>query len=457
MKRENQQSIEPTGEPTARKIRERDLPCGERVRLYQRKLYCKAKQQKDYRFYVLYDKVFIPYFIEEAYWRVRANGGSPGIDGQTFKSIEEEYGLGKFVGELIADLRKRTYKPQAVKRVWIPKANGEKRPLGIPTIRDRVAQMACKMVIEPIFEADFEDSSYGFRPKRSAKDAIGAIRGHLQTGKTEVLDADLSGYFDTIPHDKLQKTLELRIADKRVIKLINLWLKSPVIEEGKHKKSGDKGTPQGGVISPLLANIYMHLIDRVVNKRDSVFGQSGIKIVRYADDFILMGEKITEQVKGKLTELLGRMDLILNEMKTQQLNARETPFKFLGFEVRYDKDITGRGGSYWNIIPSAKSEKKVRENIGVFLKKGGHYPPERVATGLNMIVRGWINYFDIPGVSYPAMSKRKLRYYLMEKLNRYYNRKSQRRSRLHGYQAYDLLVSKYRLIDPTKYNVRRQL
>lgn len=173
--------------------------------------------------------------------------------------------------------------------------------------------------------------------------------------------------------------------------------------------------------------------------------------------FILMGEKITKEAKERLAELLDRMGLILNEAKTQQLNAKEAPFKFLGFEVRYDKGIRGRGGRYWNIVPATKSEKKVRENISVFLKKGGHYPPERVAEGLNAILRGWINYFDIPGVSYPAMSKRKLRYYLIERLYRYYNRKSQRRSRLHGKQAYDLLVKRYRLIEPTRYSVQRRL
>jgi RNA-directed DNA polymerase len=210
---------------------------------------------------VLYDKVFIPYILWEAYRRVRANDGSPGVDGKTFEDIEKE-GLGKFIEDLREDLRKQTYKPSAVKRVWRPKANGGQRPLGIPTIRDRVAQMACKLVIEPIFEADFEDSSYGFRPNRSAKDAMQAIKGHLQEGKTEVLDADLSSYFDTIPHDKLNKTLELRITDKRIIRLINLWLKSPVRENGQDTGKRNDGTPQGGVISPLLANIYMHLVDR---------------------------------------------------------------------------------------------------------------------------------------------------------------------------------------------------
>jgi group II intron reverse transcriptase/maturase len=432
------------------KVRERSLPPAERVRLLQEKLSCKAKQERSYKFYVLYDKVYIPYVLSWAYSLVRANGSSPGLDGQTFRDIEK-YGTEKFLLELGDDLRKQTYKPSAVKRVWIPKANGGQRPLGIPTIRDRVAQMACKLIIEPIFEADFEDSSYGFRPKRSAKDAMGAIKRHLKEGKTAVMDADLSSYFDTIPHDKLNKVLELRITDKRIIRLINLWLKSPVSEDGKQSGGRTEGTPQGGVISPLLANIYMHLIDRIVNNCSSLFYKSGIKMVRYADDFVLMGKEITKEAREKIQELLTRMGLTLNETKTRYIDARQEPFKFLGFEIRCDRDLRGRASTYWNIQASDKSEKKVRERIREYLDKGGHYAAHKVAEGLNSIIRGWLNYFDIPGVSYPAMNKRRLRQYLSEKLNRYYNRKSQRKSRLYGPQAFERLVTKYQLIDPTKY------
>lgn len=434
----------------------RSMSAAERVSQLQEKLYCKAKQEREYRFYVLYDKVFIPYIMREAYARVKASGGSAGIDGKTFDDIENE-GVDKFIEELREDLRKQTYKPSAVKRVWIPKANGGQRPLGIPTIRDRVAQMSCKLVIEPIFEADFEDSSYGFRPNRSAKEAMEAIKGHLQEGRTEVLDADLSSYFDTIPHDKLNKTLELRIADKRVIRLINLWLKSPVREDGKDTGKRNEGTPQGGVISPLLANIYMHLVDRIVNNTKSLFYQAGIKIVRYADDFVLMGRSITKESQAKLEELLKRMGLKLNETKTRQIDAKEESFNFLGFTVRYDKDLRGRNKRYWNIEASGKSEKKLRDRIREFLHKGGHYAPKKVADELNTIIRGWLNYFDVPGVSYAAMNKRRIRYYLYEKLNRYYNRKSQRKSRLYGQQAFEILVQKHGLIDPTKYFIRAHL
>lgn len=434
------------------------MSAAERVSELQKNLYCKAKQERGFRFYVLYDKMFIPYMLSEAYARVRSSNGAAGVDQQGFEQIEER-GIAEFLQELGEDMRKKTYQPSAVKRVWIDKANGGKRPLGIPTIRDRVAQMVCKMILEPIFEADFEESSYGFRPERSSKDAMKAIKEHLESGRTEVLDADLSAYFDTIPHDKLRKTLEQRISDPRMLHLINLWLKSPVYEDGEYKggKKQKTGTPQGGVISPLLANIYMHLVDKIVNDPKKLFSQWGIKIVRYADDFVLMGERIPQQAIEGLSHILKRMGLTLNESKTRLVKAEQTAFKFLGFTIRYDKDIKGRNKRYWNIIPSNKSTSKIREKINDFLHSSGHFAPARVSQGLNTMLRGWLNYYDIPGVSYPAMSRRALRYYLMGRLNQYYHRKSQRRSRLYGQQAFELLVQKYALIDPTQYSVRHSM
>lgn len=431
------------------------MSAAERVSQLQEKLYCKAKQERKYKFYVLYDKMYIGYMLEDAYSRVKASDGAAGVDRQDFKGIEGQ-GLDKFLKELGEDLRKRTYRPSAVKRIWREKADGSKRPIGIPTIRDRVAQMVCKLIIEPIFEADFEECSYGFRPQRSSKDAMKVIKEHLQSGKTEVFDADLSSYFDTIPHGKLQIALEQRISDPRILQLINLWLKSPVYEDGEYTggKKQKTGTPQGGVISPLLANIYMNLVDRIVNDNRKLFYQTGIKIVRYADDFVLMGKRITQEAEDKLREILGRMGLKLNESKTRKVQAKETGFNFLGFTVRYDSDLKGQNKSYWNIIPSHKSGKKIREKVHNFLGKSGHLAPRLITQGLNALIRGWLNYYDIPGVSYPAMSKRMLRHYLYERLNRYYNRKSQRRSRLYGQQAFEKLVYKYGLIDPTKYNAR---
>ena len=454
----NQQSVEAGEQGKLFKVSKRSLPPAERVRMLQEKLYCKAKHERDYKFYILYDKMFIPYMLQEGYRKVKANGGSPGIDGQTFTDIENS-GLEEYLKLLGEELRKRTYKPQAVKRVWIDKANGGKRPLGIPTIKDRIVQAVCKMIIEPIYEADFEDSSFGFRPERSSKDAMKEIKEQLQSGKTEVLDADLSSYFDSIPHDRLMIVLKQRIADPRILHLIEQWLKSPIYEDGKFTggKKNKAGTPQGGVISPLLANIYMHLVDKRINNTKQMFYRQGIRIVRYADDFVLMGKRISKEAIEKLKEILRRMGLTLNETKTRLLQAQETPFQFLGFTVRYDKDISGRNKRYWNIHASDKSENKIREKISEHLHRSGHHSPQQVAQGLNALIRGWINYFDIPKVSYPAMNKRALRHYLTEKLFRYYNRKSQRRSRLHGQQAFDLLVTKYGLIDPTKYYVRNSL
>ena len=434
------------------KVSKRKLPASERVCLLQEKLYCKAKQERDYKFYILYDKLFIPYMLSEAYKSVKSKGGSSGVDGINFSDIEKS-GLENFLHKLSEDLRKQTYRPQAVKRVWIEKANGGQRPLGIPTIRDRVAQTVCKMVLEPIFEADFEDSSYGFRPERSSKDAMKEIKENLQKGMTEVYDADLSSYFDTIPHDKLKIVLQKRISDPRVLQLIDKWLKCPVYEDGQYKggKKQTIGTPQGGVISPLLANIYMHLVDKIVNDYRKLFYQQGIRIIRYADDFVLMGKQITQHAIEKLKNILQRMGLSLNEQKTKLIQSRNTSFNFLGFTIRYDKDLKGRNKRYWNIFPSNKSENNIRSKIKDFLHRSGHYAPEKVSKGLNVILHGWFNYFQISGVSYTATSKRTIRFYLQNRLYKYYNRKSQRKSRLYGQHAFKILEEKYQLINPAKY------
>jgi len=448
MSKSNQQSVQPEPDPGRPKKR-RDMGTAERLQLLQRKLYLKAKQEEGYRFYILYDKIFLEYVLQEAYKRAKRAGGSPGIDGQSFADIESQ-GRGQFLHDLREDLRKRSYRPQAVKRVFIDKEDGSKRPLGIPTIRDRVAQTACKMVIEPLFEADFEDCSHGFRPNHSAHDAIRQIKTHLKAGKTEVYDADLSKYFDSIPHDKLMKTLAMRISDPRVLHLIKLWLKAPVIEDGKTKggKKNTKGTPQGGVISPLLANIYLHLLDRIVNKPNGMFARYQIKMVRYADDFVLMGQKINENCLYHLRDVLNRMELTINETKSKLIRAQEEPFNFLGFTLRYDRSVYKKGSRFWNIRPSDKSRKRVRQNIKARLRTIGHYPAEAVVDELNPIIRGWINYYSIEQVSYMQVDNRKLTSYLRDSLTRYYNRKSQRKSRMYGRHAFDILVNKYGLINP---------
>jgi len=429
-----------------------EMSDAERVFSLQCKLYQKAKQEKHYRFYVLYDKIFQKHMLMEAWLAVKSNQGTPGVDGVSIKEVEQQ-GVTEYLSALGEELRTKQYRTQAVKRVMIPKANGGERPLGIPTVKDRIVQTACKLLLEPIFEADFEESSYGFRPERSSADALGAIKDYLREGKSEVLDADLSKYFDTIPHDKLLIGLKERISDPRLLDLIQQWLKAPIYEDGKFKggKKNKVGTPQGGVISPLLANIYLNLLDRIVNHPMSVFSQNGVKIVRYADDFVLMGKQIGTEVKEKLKSLLSRMGLRLNEEKTRIVEAKEESFDFLGFTIRYDKDLMNSNKRYWNIIPSRKSEQKIRDKIKTYLDTHGHYRAQQVSDDLNRVLRGWLNYFEIKGVSYPAVSKRRLRYYLQERMNRYYNRKSQRKCRLYGQNAFEVLVKKYGLIDPTKY------
>lgn len=444
-----QESVQQEIERLSQKKR-KELMTKERVRLLQLKLYQKAKQEKGYKFYILYDKIFQGHILAEAYKRSKAKNGSPGIDNQTFTDVEK-YGREKFLAELGEELRKRTYKPQAVKRVWIEKENGGKRPLGIPTIKDRVAQQACKLVIEPIFEADFDESSYGFRPKRSAKQAITEIRDNLKRGNQAVYDADLSKYFDTIPHDKLGIALKERISDPRVSHLIQLWLKVPIVEEdGRYSggKGNTKGTPQGGVISPLLANIYMNLLDRIVNKPQGYFANRGIRMIRYADDFILMSKHINQEIISKVHGYLQRMGLTINTEKSKVVRAKEESFDFLGFTFRYDRSIFSKQGRFWNIFPKAKSQKKIRRNLDTTLKKIGHYPPEGVVAELNPILRGWMNYYKIDKVSYTQLPFKKLDDYLRNRLHRYYNRKSQRRTRLYGQQAYYKLVKEYGLITP---------
>lgn len=452
MKNSNQKRVEEQQLNLFPKKR-KEMSSSERVQVYQRKLYLKAKQEKNFRFYILYDKIFLPYILAESWQQVKANGGSAGIDGVTIEQVERD-GVDKFLNELSEELRRQTYQPSAVKRVWIPKANGGQRPLGIPTVKDRVAQAACRMVIEPIFEADFEECSYGFRPGRSAKDAVKKIKEHLKAGKTDVYDADLSQYFDTIPHEKLMIALSERIADKRVVRLIRKWLKAPVYEDGQYKggKKNKVGTPQGGVISPLLSNLYLHLLDRIVNSAISMFGKAGVVMVRYADDFVLMGRKLDQACLNKLRELLTRMGLALNEGKSKLLNAREVPFNFLGFVFRYDRSFKNPNGiKFWNVKPSEKSLQKIRQNLNVSLHHMGHYPPGELVRELNAILRGWLNYFDIVGVSYPYVAKEKLNYYLRSRLISYFNRKSQRKSRLYRQQAFELLVTRFGLIDPLKY------
>lgn len=433
-----------------RNRRKSQMTDDERVRALQRKLYRKAKEEERYRFYVLYDKVCLPYVLREAYRRVKANHGAPGVDGVTFTDIEAA-GEGEFIEAIREELVDKSYRPSPVKRKMIPKANGKMRPLGIPTIKDRVTQMACKMIIEPIFEADFQDSSYGFRPQRSAQDAVGKIREHLKAGREQVLDADLSNYFDTIPHPKLLLLIEQRISDRSVLHLIKQWLKAPVEEDGKISggKSNRRGTPQGGVISPLLANIYLNLVDKLVERGMADIPED-VRIVRYADDFVLLGRTISDRVVRKLNEVLGRMELELNTEKTKVVNAAEERFDFLGLTFHKRWSRTRRGAKYYHVQASMKSMKKIRANIKEYLKENLNQGSRRVITGLNQRVRGWLNYYTMPGTTQAWKAADMLRGYLKESLYRYHRRKSQRHNERFCRNAYYIWKDQG-LVDPVSH------
>jgi RNA-directed DNA polymerase len=370
------------------------------IRTLQRKLYAKAKQEPAYRFYALYDKISREDLLSHAWRLVRANRGSPGVDRVSFEVIERGIGVETFLRQLAQDLKDLTYQAQPVRRVMIPKADGSLRPLGIPTIRDRVAQMAVKLIIEPIFEADFCEHSYGFRPKRSAHDAVDDIANTLWAGYTQVIDADLSKYFDSIPHTKLMAVVAERVVDGSILHLIKLWLKAPVIGEddkGVRKtvgggKSNRKGTPQGGVISPLLANCYLHLLDRIW-QRHRFKGKLQAHLVRYADDFVVMCRKEVEEPLKVVRQVLERLGLSLNESKTHIVDATQDSFDFLGFAIRMNRGMR-TGKPYPHVCPSDKSLKKIKAKLTQMTRRElTPIPLEKIVGNVNRSLNGWVNYF----------------------------------------------------------------
>jgi len=411
------------------------LKTPENIRELQRKLYRKAKQEKEYRFYLLYDKTYRLDILSHAYRLVKANKGAPGVDGETFDSIEKkEGGVEKYLEAIAGLLKRKEYKPQAVRRVYIPKANGGKRPLGIPVIKDRIVQMAVKIVIEPIFEADFQDNSYGFRPKRNAHQAVEDVKRHLLEGGTEVIDADISKYFDTIPHDRLMQLVAKRIVDKQILRLIKMWLTAPIVEERedgkKEYKGNDKGTPQGGVISPLLANIYLNVLDTLwVDKR--VQERLGARLIRYADDCVILCKGDAERILNGVKRVFDNLGLKLNEDKTRVVDARRESFNFLGFDIGMRQGRKG-GKTYPHTEPSQKALKHIRSEIKeLTAKRYSATPTELVIRRVNEVARGWVGYFRF-GNCTKAMSS--LRYYLGYRMRIYMCRKHHYHSL--GYKAY---------------------
>lgn len=364
----------------------------EKVRVLQRTLYRAAKANPTRKFGVLYDKVCQEDVLWLAYRQVKANGGASGVDHQTFEHIEGKIGLDRFLSELQGRLRAKRYRPQPVRRVYIPKADGSKRPLGIPVIEDRVVQAAVKIVIEPLFEADFKDFSYGFRPRKSAHHALREIYKWINFGCVHVVDADLKSYFDTIPHDKLLLSVRSRVIDRSVVKLIGLWLTAGVMEDMQVRKE-TTGTPQGGVISPLLANLYLHWLDRHWERKALGKRPHDAHIVRYADDFVILCSRAPERYLDEARKVLDRLGLTLNAQKTRIVDVRREPFDFLGhrFAVQPSKR-TGELKTYYYPAPKAMAsvKKKIREVVRV----GQHRDlPVLIKEQVNPILRGWGNYF----------------------------------------------------------------
>jgi RNA-directed DNA polymerase len=396
----------------------------EKIRIFQRKLYFKAKAEPDFRFYLLYDKIYREDILRHAYRLAKANGGGAGVDGITFEMIESQ-GLDEWLSGIREQLKAKTYKPQPVRRGMIPKPGGGHRPLGIPTIRDRVIQTAAKLVIEPIFEADLEPNVYGYRPKRSALDVIQEVHELLCQGYTDVVDADLSKYFDTIPHKDLMQCVARRIVDRNVLRLIKLWLKAPVKEQdrnGQDKMTGGRknklGTPQGGVVSPLMANLYMNRFLKHWRIRRCSEAFCG-RVISYADDFVIVSRGRARQSLKWTQGVMGKLGLRLNEDKTVVRDARKEHFDFLGYTFG-SVCFKETGKPYMGASPSKKSIGRLKQKVGGILRPGekGAWPD--VCTRLNALLRGWCTYFcyGTTQIAYRAVERNvynRVRLFLVER------------------------------------------
>jgi RNA-directed DNA polymerase len=398
--------------------------------MLQIKLYQKAKEEPNYRFYLLYDKIWREDILLQAYELTKANKGAPGVDGQSFEQIESE-GREKWLAGIRKELREKTYQPQAVRRVMIPKPGGGERPLGIPNIRDRVVQTAAKLLVEPIFEADLDPHAYGYRPKRSAQDAIEKVHGLLRAGYTDVVDADLSKYFDSIPHSELMQCVARRIVDRDMLHLIKMWLKVPVEErdeQGKRRMTGGqqntRGTPQGGVISPLLANIYMNRFLKYwrITGRGEAFRAV---VIAYADDFVILSRGCAEEALSWTRSVMERIKLTLNETKTTVKQARKESFDFLGYTFgvqRYRKT----GQKYMGASPSKRSVARLRQKVEAQLDRRNQKPWPEVRDRLNMVLRGWSNYF---GYGTTIFANRAVNNYVYDRVRNFLRRRHKVQSR----------------------------
>ena len=377
----------------------------ESVRKLQRALYAKAKATPAYRFYALYDKIYRKDVLLWAWSCCRANGGSPGVDGQSFAGIEHK-GVEVWLEQLAQELRTKTYRPQAVRRVNIPKADGKKRPLGIPTIKDRVVQMAAVIVLEAIFEVDLTDEQYAYRPKRSAHDAVREVHRLLNRGYTEVVDADLSGYFDSIPHHELMQSVARRVSDRAMLTLIKSWLEMPVEEDdGKGNKrrttvnkDSERGTPQGAPISPLLANLYMRRF-LLGWKQQGWDRKLQAHIVNYADDFVILCRNRAEEARVRMEIMMQKLRLRVNQQKTRICRVPAESFDFLGYTLgRCHRAKTGE--AYIGTRPSKKRVLRLFGTISEMTRRQtGGRDTEEVIGELNLLLKGWANYFRLGSVS----------------------------------------------------------
>lgn len=396
------------------------------ARRLQRALYRAAKASPGRRFHALYDKVYREDILRRAWGEVQANGGAAGVDGQTISDVERR-GVSGFLEELASELRAGRYRPRPVRRVRIPKADGKQRPLGIPTVRDRVVQAAAKVVLEPIFEADFRDSSYGFRPKRSAHQAVEQVRRGVNCGGGWVVDADIEAFFDRIDHAKLLELLARRISDRRMLKLLRGWLEAGVLEDGEIRRP-EQGVPQGGVISPLLANVALHELDRLWEDH---YGQLG-QMVRYADDFVIMSRTEGAAREGLrwVGMILTRLGLTLHPDKTRVVDVRDGQqgFDFLGFHHRKVRSWRWRGKRYLHQWPGRRALQRVRDRIKA-ITAPRHRLPETSATivaEMNAVLRGWGAYFRVGNASRQfALIDR----YARERLGRWLSKRAGRSGR----------------------------